>query len=285
MPLRWLYDKQPDENGNFTLQIETTSGARVSTFTGKSIEEVAERAAASQEEANITISNLRRPDTGKQGIRIQPPREVSPADRLRLSTEITDPYRVVEAVEEIVTARQGISPDKAGAEFARMSNQEQSAYYLEEAQAFAAANPDYYGVPQNSDALFKELFTNKWPITRNNLALAFERLKARGEMIPWPSPNADEEESEELETVPPQPRYTNGHTNEPPNGRTAQPAPAPRPRSISTGIRNTDATALPPPPVRKAKYTRADVENMSRAEYNEKVQNDPEFRRQVDAMS
>lgn len=284
MPHRWLNDGNADEQGNYTLQIETHTGARVSTFTGKSKEEVAERLAASQEEANITISNLRRPDTGKQGLRVQP-RDLTPADRLRLSTDITDPNRVVEAVEEIVTARVGLSPDKVGEEFARMSNEEQSAYYTREAEAFALENPDYYGVPQNRDALFREIFANKWAITRNNLTLAFERLKQRGEMIPWPEPNAEESESEEeFETVPPEPRYTNGHTRSM-NGAPAQPAQAPRPRSISTGIRNTDASALPPPPVRKQKYTRADIEKMSRAEFNEKLQSDPDFRRQVDSMT
>lgn len=284
MPYRWLNDGNADDQGNYTLQIETHSGARVSTFTGKSKEEVAERLAASQEEANITISNLRRPDTGKQGLRVQP-KELTPADRLRLSTDITDPSRVVEAVEEIVTARTGISPDKVGQEFARLSNEEQSAYYVREAEAFARENPDYYGVPQNRDALFRELMSHKWDITRNNFTLAFEALKQRGEMIPWPDSNAEETEpEEEFETVPPQPRYTNGQTRNT-NGATAQPAPAPRPRSISTGIRNSDASALPPPPVRKAKYTRADIEKMSRAEFNEKLQTDPDFRRQVDAMS
>lgn len=280
MHKHWLNDKQPDENGDYILVIENDKGARVSTFKGKSIEEVCEALADSQISANKEIIRLRKPDAARTPLKVEP-KNLSAADRLRLSSEITDPERVVEAVEEIVTARQGISPDRVGKQFAAMDQTERDNYYAREAQAFRDANPDYYPVQQNIEALFEELKANGWDLTRNNLAIVFQTLKDRDEMIPWPDDRGEN----------PPPSNYDGGTNgapaiaTPPNGKaTAEPAPSPRPRSVSTGIRAVDASASAPIPIKKPKYTRADIERMSRAEYNDKLRSDPDFRRQVDAM-
>jgi hypothetical protein len=283
MQRRWLNDKQPDENGDYILVIENSAGARVSTFKGKSIDEVAEALADSQVHANREINRLRKPDAGRQQLRVEP-KDITPADRLRLSSEITDPASVVEAVEEIVTKRTGIAPNKLGAEFSRMSREDQDQYFGQEAQAFRDEHPDFYPVPQNRDALFEELRANGWDLTRNNLALAFQTLKDRESLIPWPD---DSQEQLPQEPTPaPQPAYTYNGGNGSANGQTtANPAPSPRPRSVSTGLRHSDASASAPPPPQKKKYTRADIERMSRAEYNERLRNEPDFRRQVDAMS
>jgi hypothetical protein len=284
MQKRWLNDKEPDENGDYTLVIENSNGARISTFKGKSIEEVAEALADSQVHANREISRLRKPDTGKQGVKVNQ-QDITPADRLRLSSEITDPESVVEAVEEIMTKRTGIAPNKLGAEFGRMNREEQDRYFGAEAEAFREQNPDFYPVPQNRDALFEELQANGWDLTRNNLALAFQTLKDRDSLIPWPD-DTQEQIPQDTTPVPvlPQPAYVNGGNGHANGQTTAQPAPSPRPRSVSTGLRHSDASASAPPPPRKAKYTRADIERMSRAEYNDKLRSDPDFRRQVDAM-
>ena len=283
MTKRWLNDRQPDENGDYILVIENANGSRVSTFKGKSIEEVADALADSQVHANREISRLRKPDAGRPQFKVEP-KEITPADRLRLSGAMTDPDTVVEAVEEIITKRSGIAPDKMGVEFGRMSAEERDRYWGQEAQAFREANPDYYNTDENRDALFDELRANGWDFTRNNLAICFQTLKDRDALIPWPD---DSEAQIPQEPIPanalPQPAYTggNGYAN---GQTTAQPAPSPRPRSVSTGLRHTDASASAPPPPQKKKYTRADVERMSRAEYNDKLRSDPDFRRQVDAM-
>jgi hypothetical protein len=218
---------------------------------------------------------MRRPDAGRRPVQVEP-KEITPADRLRLSGDITNPDRVVEAVSEIVTKTTGLTPNKLGAEFARMSSEEQDRFYGAEAQAFRESNPDYYPVPQNQQALFEELKANGWDLTRNNLTIVFETLKERGDIIPWPN----DSEPREPESEAPQPVYVNGNAR--PKGQ-ASTATA-RPRSISTGLRHSDANASAPPPLQKKKYTRADIERMSRAEYNDKLRSDPEFRRQVDAM-
>jgi hypothetical protein len=276
-----LNDGEPNDEGYIEAVINNAEGKRVSTFKGKTMREVTEQVLNSQVHANREIARLRKPDVGRAPLRVQP-KELTDGDRLRLSSEITDPNRVVEAVEEIVTARQGIAPDKVGAEFARSSEREQDDYYGQEAKAFMTAHPDFYPVPQNRDALFDELKANGWDLTRNNLAIVFGTLKESGNLIEWPT---DQRASDPTHEPQPQPVYINGNGNA--NGQPAQPAPQPRPRTIATtGLRNSDASGTPPPPQsRKAKYTRADIEKMSRAEYNERLQSDPDFRRQVDAMA
>ena len=278
MQKRWLNEKQTDENGDFILVIENSQGGRISTFKGKSIDEVTEKLADSQIHANEEIIRLRKPDTARPRLRLEP-KHLSPADRLRLSGDITDPERIVEAVEEIVTARQGISPDKMGVHLSQMDQRERDEYYETEAIAFKSSHPDFYPVPQNRDALFEEMKANGWDLTRNNLAIAYRTLVDRGDMIPWPS---DEREREEN-----QPTLVG--TEPAASGQaTPQSGPSPRPRnvSVSTGIRNSDASASAPAPVKRAaKYTHADIDRMSRAEFADKLRNEPGFRQQIDAMN
>jgi hypothetical protein len=277
MEYELLNNGQPNDDGYYEAVIKNLEGKPVSTFKSKSEREMIETLLKSQVNANREIARLRKPDAARPPIKVEP-RELTAADRLRLSTEITDPSKVVEAVDEIVTARQGISPDKVGAEFARKSREEQDDFYANEARAFREEYPEYYPVPQNQQALFDELKANGWDLTRNNLAIVYGTLKERGDMIPWPT---DLPEPNDEPTT--QPTNGNGYTN----GQQAnQPAYSPRPRTIATtGLRNADASAMPPPPTpKRQKYTRADIERMSRAEYNDKLRNDPDFRRQVDAM-
>jgi hypothetical protein len=275
MRKRWINDKQPDDNGDYILVIENSQGGRISTFKGKTIEEVTEKLADSQIHANEEIIRLRKPDAARPKLTLEP-KQLSAADRLRLSSEITDPDRVVEAIEEVVTARQGIAPDKVGKKLSQMDDYERDQFYADESLAFRNEHPDFYPVPQNRDALFDEMKANGWDLTRNNLAIAFQTLMDRGDMIPWPN---DEREREVNQPQIVEPARTNGQA-------TAQSAPSPRPRSVATGIRSSDASASAPLPAKKvAKYTRAEIEKMSRAEFADKLRNEPGFRQQIDAMS
>jgi hypothetical protein len=281
MRVIWLNDGEPDEHGDYIAVIENAAGVRVSTFKGKTYKEVADRALDSQANANREISRLRKPDQGRTPFKAEP-RQLTPDDRFRLSAEITDPAKVVEAVTEIVTAQQGAPPQDVGRTLSEQDQQEANKWYLAEARKFAMANADYYPVPQNRDALFEELFANKYDVTANNMTIAWQTLKERGDTVPWPSEAESEVFQYQLRN-PAEPAKPNGQTAaaQPP----AEPnTPSPRPRSIATGLRNTDASALPPPPRRKAQVTRADIERMSRVEFTQRLQADPDFRKQVDAM-
>jgi hypothetical protein len=163
-----------------------------------------------------------------------------------------------------------------------MSKADQDAYYEREANAFIAGHPEYYPVPQNRDQIFEELRANGWDLTRNNLALAFETLTERDSLVPWPDDSQEQLQPEPIPVSYREPVYINGNASA--SGQTTATAPSPRPRSVSTGLRSSDASASAPPPPTKKKYTRADVERMSRAEFNDKLRSDPDFRKQVDAM-
>jgi cell division septation protein DedD len=274
MDYKCLHDGQPNEEGFYEAVIENAEGRRISSVKAKSEREMIDQLLNSQVHADREIARLRKPDAARQPLKVEP-KELTPADRLRIANEINDPNRVVEAIEEVVTARQGISPDKLGAEFARRSSEEQDEFYGREANAFVREHPAYYPVQQNSDTLFRELKARGWDLTRNNLAIVYQICSERGDLIAWP----EQQEVEAPESVAPR----NGTST---NGVSAPNPHSPtRPRTIATtGLRSSDASALPPSPPKKQQYTRADIERMSRAEFNEKLVTDPNFRRQVDAM-
>lgn len=260
----WLNEKQPDENGDYVLVIENGMGHRVSTFKAKTIEEVADQLADAQVNANRQLSRSTKPDNGRTPFQATP-RELTPADRLRLSNEITDPNHVAEAVTEIVTAAQGAPPATVTKKFQEFDQNAADEYYRQEAVAFTEDYPEYYPVPENQSALFEALRASSYDLTRNNLAIVFTQLFQAGKLVPWPSGDAPPEEA-------------------PPTPPAPVAAPAPRPRSFSSGLRNTDANGSKPAPApRKPIITRAELERMSRAEYNEKLR-DPIFRRAVDAL-
>jgi hypothetical protein len=148
-----------------------------------------------------------------------------------------------------------------------MTDDDRDQYYKDEATAFVQATPDYYPVQQNRDKLFAALKDNQLDLTRNNLALVFQTLSDQGELIAWPSEATDG------------PVKPNGQPepNSPPSPTIT------RPRSVSTGIRSSDASATAPPPPTPKKITRADIERMSRAEYQERLR-DPAFKKAVDAL-
>ena len=285
MEWKWLNDGQADDNGDYILQIVNAKGNPVSTFKGKTPHKVAESAANANIQATEFI-RTRKPDAGRPTLRVEP-RQLTPADRLRLSSDITDPEKVVEAVAEIVTAQQGISPANAGKKFADMDQGERDAYWLAESKAFTELHPEYYPVPQNRDAVFAEMRANGWDLTRNNLSIAFQTLWDRGDMIPWPddsgesTPNPSDSNEDEGNGSP--------AIATPPNGRpTPVPAaPSPRPRTVATGLRNADASASAPaaPRQKTPRYTRADIERMSRQEFNDKLAFEPGFREWYNSQS
>lgn len=280
MKAQWLNDGEPDENGNYIATIHNDKGSLISKFSGKTYKEVADKLLDSQANANKALERLaKKPDAGRPAMSIQP-KELTPDDKFRLAAEITDPNKVVDAVKEIVTAEIGAPPREIGKNIATTEQTRSNEYYAAEAEAFRKATPAYYPVQQNRDAMFDELKANGWDLTRNNLAIVYQTLMEREELIPWPEGEEEEPPNGSSNGSPAQPSGVSAAAN------TAQEPnpPTPRPRTISTGIRNADASALPPKPPQKARYTRADIERMPRAEYTQRLQSDPEFKRQVDAM-
>jgi hypothetical protein len=277
MKQRWLNDKQPDENGDLILVIENSQGHRVSTFKAKTIEEITDQVAEAQVQANRQLARLAKPDIGRIPMNAKP-REITPAERMRLSADITDPGKIVEAVTEIVTASQGATPETLGKRVAAFDQKEADEYYRKEAEAFVEDYPEYYPVQENQQKIFAALEAAGYDLTRNNIAIIYNRLLDEGKLVLWPEepiqlPSGDVEPEAEAQHLPMR------------VAAVAAPPPNPRPRSFSSGLRSSDASASKPAPRKPTPIvTRAEIERMSRAEYNDRIR-DPIFRRAVDALA
>ena len=286
MDIEWVNNGEPDENGEITVHIKNNAGNRISTFKGKNERELLDRALNSNLESIKIINRLKRPDTGRQSTKIEP-KQITEDDRTRFASYIMDPEKIVETVTEIVTRQQGISPADMGRRLSADEEQAEREYINREAWAFRSVTPDYYPVPQNMDTLLAELKANQWPISRNNLQLAYQAALEKGLLVHWPS---EEEKQHELTILemnrqqPQSPATPHLESATAANG-TTQPSTPTRPRTIATGIRNGDANATAPlPPPKRQKYTRADIERMSRADFEDKLRNEAGFRQLVDTM-
>ena len=247
MKWRWI-SNEPDENGDYEIVIENSAGRRISNFKGKTKDEIIVALATSQVQANRRLGELLKPDKAAPPA----PKQITEADRLRLSTGITDPSRVVETITEVVANQNQTQADRDN-------------YYRNEAYAFRAATPDYYGSPDNQQKLFARLEADGLDLTRNNLSITFAKLMEEGELDGWPDTPIEDD------GTPPA-------TQEPPS--TTAPVPVRR----GTGLRNADANGSKPAPAPKTPLvTRAQLEKMSRVEYNERLR-DPAFRKAVDAL-
>lgn len=279
MERRWLNETRtdeqghiievlPDDNGEFTLEIVNSRGNRVSTFKGHSMIEVNEKMAEAQVQANRQLGRLMTPDKGRPQPFQATPQAISEADRLRYSTSITDPAKVVEVIEEVVTRKQGAAPNKMAERVATFDQEAANRYYTQEAEAFVNSHPDYYPTPENQKRIFAELERRGYDLTRNNIAIVYEALADDGQMDMWPDgqPGPDDEAA-------------------PPSAAPVLPMPSPpKPAVRSSGLRARDASAMKPPPVKpKPLVTREQLERMGRQEYEDKLR-DPVFRRAVDAL-
>lgn len=250
----WVNDGTPDDEGNITLQIINSQGAVVSTFKGKTKDEIADALADAQVNANRRLGQL----LGKPD-KANPPQgePISDADRLNYATAITDPTKIVETVAAITDRR-------------FKTKAEQDAYYNAEAIGFRQDRPDYDGSdPNGQKLLFEKLLENGWDLTRHNLSLALDELIAEGKLQLLAHSDAGPQ-------TPPEGASTE---DEP------EPVKPPARRSYSTGLRSSDASAQRPAPVQKKPIVTWEIlEKMPRAEYNERIRTDPEFRRAVDAL-
>lgn len=245
----WVNNGEPDEDGFITLKIINSEGLVVSTFKGKSKDEIADQLADAQVNANRRLGQL----LGKAD-KANPPQgeDFTEEDKRRMSEEIIDPTKVVQVVTSITEKQQ-------------KTKEQRDEYYRSESMAFTREHPEYYPTAQNQIRLFRALEEHGYDLTRHNLGLVFEELLEEGELeLPPASDAAPPDEAED--------------------GSTPTTEEAPKPRRYATGLRNSDASASrPAPPPKKPLVTWESLEKMSRQEYNEKLR-DPAFRRAVDAL-
>jgi hypothetical protein len=274
MKFTWINNGEPNENGEIIAEVLDDNGKMRSRFIGKSDKEVTEKILLSYANATEEIGRLKQnrvPDRGRPTTIVQP-RTLTPDERFRISADLTDPERGPEAINEIVTAAVGAPPAVVGKFISKAEKEEADRYCREEAFAFRKEHPEYYNCDENMHALFDELERRDISFSRNNLAIVYDDLNAQGRLIAKPD---DDEPTEDTQPVSQQRPNTAAEPN--------PPRPTTRPRTIATGIRNSDASALKPPPPRP-KYSRAEIATMTRDEYAAKMR-DPAFRQLVDSMA
>ena len=164
-----------------------------------------------------------------------------------------------------------------------MTREEQDTYFCARPWPSVKKTPTFT-LCRKTAKLFEELKANGWDLTRNNLELAFETLKEQRRFVPLagrlsrtntPGTNPGIRRT--------QPVYIDGAMDPRMDRQQLKQLPL---RDLAAYRRDYGIRCLRvrPPRPRKKKYTRADIERMSRADYNEKLRSGPEFRRQVDAM-
>lgn len=188
--------------------------------------------------------------------------------RFQMVADLNDPSKVERAittvVEQIVGPTEEIRRDRAEERTERLVRRA-----VEAATTFADRTPDWYPSAHNKATLTE--YMKRFgldPGTVSEYTKAFESLKAANLLQPPP----DEEDDEN----------TNDGTAHPAERTAPTPAAKPTtPTRYSTGVRSTDVSGTRPTPTNRLKYTREQIDGMSRQDYKEKM-NDPEFVKAVD---
>lgn len=277
MKIFWQNDGQANSNGEFIAEVQDDSGRVKSTFKGQTHKEVADKVLASYASSTAEFDRIRaqrQPDRATVGATVGAPKQLNADDSFRLSAELTDPATTTRAVDELITARLGAPPAEINRVLADVQQREAVAYIRAEAEAFVAANPDYYPDEGNvnKDRLIRVLQLKGLDVTRNNLQIVYDELETQGLMLKRPE-GFEQQQEQQPERQPADKSAGEQNT----------PQTRPRLASFSTGIRSTDPVAQRPQSTPKPKVTRAELEAMPKEEYLTKLR-DPTFRAAVDAL-
>jgi hypothetical protein len=240
-----------------TITNDQNPDAAPSVFYGTR-DEILDKLADSQENANGRIEQLRRTS---QAAAAKP---LSPEERLQTVTELNNPATVDRAVTRVIESVVG-PVSELRQERADASVERQTRAAVTAAEAFANRTPDWYPSDFNKNALVRFLQTRGLdPTKTENYTLAFEELSAAQLLQPIPAePNLNDETEAE--------------------GRNA-PTPTQRPTQtrFSTSIRQSDISGTAPKPTVRLKYTREQIANMSASTYKRLMQSEPELTRCVE---
>lgn len=111
------------------------------------------------------------------------PKTLSPEDRVRISRDLLDPERFDEASDELFTAKLGVSPVDLTSTISKLQFDNITQKAIAEANAFAAANPQYVICQENAEAITNWLMRHKLAPVRANFQRAFETLRDAGILI------------------------------------------------------------------------------------------------------
>jgi hypothetical protein len=265
MARTWLNDGKPLEDGRLCLLIDPEDGTQAIRVWGRSREEILEKAAKTVEHGARTISQLRSqlnhktttaPTTPTMTAATRPPTTLSAAERMQATADLDDPAKAPAAVTRLIQHQTGVDFDSI--------RQKETIERISTIQAnWSYSHPDFPKHPINYKLLndAAALRVGYENITAAVMDQVYTELSSQGLLV--------EAEEEELSpTVPPE---------ETPDTRTV------RPRGAASYRRTT--LSAPAPASQTPKYTRAQIDAMTSAEYRRKLETDPDFVASIAALS
>jgi hypothetical protein len=266
----WMNDGQPMEDGRMCLIIDPENGTQPIRVWGRSKDEILEKAAKTVEHGARTISELRSKITpsstpaasSNPAPQIIPPRQpaLSVEETMRLTADLANPAKAPAAVTRLIEAETGL--DLKGMK--RQATMERIAHI--QAQ-WSISNPDFPKHPVNYRLLndAAALRVGYENITAEVMDTVFHELSSQGLLLP----PAEDEPEPTTPTVPPE---------ENPALRTV------RPRGAAS-LRRAITSPPPLPASHQPKYTRAQIDGMTSAEYRRRMETEPGFSEAVAALA
>lgn len=280
MKIEWANNAEPvetDVNGEkkliYTATIDLEDGQAVQKFEGESHKEVADKLMVAQGNATARIRQLKKetPETpAKPPIEFKK-RSLSADEQFEVAQDLGDAAKAGDAIKRVVEAELGAPLEDIREDMQERQNKEFAAQARKAAADFIAETPDYKLCQHNEDVMIKYGELHNLPA--NDIA-SYRKIWIALKEAALVIVKADTDE-DEVETSQPGAQANGGLPN----------APVTRSRlaSSSTSLRRGDSDDAPGR-LEKPKYTRAEIEAMPSALYNEKFKSEPGFAKFVDGL-
>jgi len=278
MARTWLNDGKPDQSGRLCLEIDPEDGTHPLRVWGRTREEILDKAAKTVEHGQRTISELRgqltttrpggssepngsgtaRPATGAASTPPKPA-PLSAGEQMALTADLSNPAKAPAALTRLIESHTGF-------DFSSFANQETVKRIAAIQTAWSINRPDFPKHPTNyklmNDAAVIRAggYEN---ITSEILDAVFNELSDQGLFVPEEDTDATSPDAHPAET----------------------PVTVRRPRGAASYRRANHASPAPAPASQTPKYTRAQIDAMSSAEYRRKLETEPGFAVAVAALT
>lgn len=111
------------------------------------------------------------------------PRQLTNDELYELSRDLIDPEKAFDAQSKVIESTIGASPAKIGSTIRQLQEDNLRLKAKIEAEAFAAATPEYYACPQNSETIIGWMLRYNLAPVKANFTRAFEALNRQGVLV------------------------------------------------------------------------------------------------------
>ncbi len=211
--------------------------------------------------------------------------ELTADERVELSRDLLDPERFDAATNRLFEAKLGLKPELLRSTLREVQETNRQLMGKIEADAFVAANPDYYACRENLETIVSWMMKNELAVVRENIQYAYDTLKTAGLLLE--APMTREAVTAQPVQTPVEPVVV---AQTPANGpvqeevsRITEPKPASRrPAAIASGLSNRSAASVGVTP--KSGYTLEEINRMSSEEFKHKVQTVKGFNEMIERL-